>query len=70
MVAVVKDFEPLLVTEVEAAKALAISPKTLWRLRKSGEIPAVLIGRAVRYSTTALVDWIERRQSRDEILVK
>ncbi len=49
---------PLLLTEVEASKALAISPRTLWGLRDSGVIPHVRLGRCVRYSVQDLEDWI------------
>ena len=38
----------LLVSPREAAKALAVCEKTLWNLRKRGEIPAVRIGRTVQ----------------------
>jgi len=50
----------LLVSPREAAKALAVCEKTLWSLTKRGEIPAVRIGRAVRYSMDELQAWIRR----------
>ena len=53
----------MLFTAPEAAKALAISPRTLWSLTDSGEIPAVRIGRAVRYDPSDLRAWIDRRKS-------
>jgi excisionase family DNA binding protein len=53
----------LLVTAAEAAKALAISPRKLWALTQSGEIPCVRIGRAVRYDPTDLRTWIEARKA-------
>ena len=40
---------PILLKTRDACRALAISPRTLWSLAKSGEIPAVRIGSAVRY---------------------
>src|SRR5205814_558341 len=52
----------LLLTEAAAAKALSISPRTLWGLRDAGEIPAVRIGRSVRYAVKDLEAWIERRR--------
>ncbi|MEN1704602.1 MAG: helix-turn-helix domain-containing protein [Planctomycetota bacterium] len=54
---------PLLVSEREAAKLLAISPRTLWSLRQSGEIPCIRIGRAVRYSVAELSAWVDRQAS-------
>ena len=46
---------PLLVDAREAARLLAISPRTLWSLSKTGEIPVVRLGkRAVRYDPEAL----------------
>jgi excisionase family DNA binding protein len=59
--------EKLLLTEVEAAKALGISPRTLWTLRDEGKIPFVRIGKCVRYSIEALKKWIaEHGSNRDE----
>ena len=39
----------LLLTPQQAAKALAISPRKLWAMTASGEIPHVRLGRCVRY---------------------
>lgn len=50
----------LLLTPVEAAAALRISPRLLWTKTKSGEIPCIRIGKAVRYSPAALQKFIER----------
>lgn len=52
----------LLVTPREAAKALSICEKTLWSLTKCGELPAVRIGRSVRYDVADLRAFIERRK--------
>jgi len=52
----------LLVTALEAAKALAISPRTLWSLTRSGAIPCVRIGRCVRYDLADLKTWIESQK--------
>lgn len=54
---------PLLLTEREAAATLAISPRTLWGLRNSGEIPCVRVGRAVRYDRRDLEAWVNSRRS-------
>ena len=53
---------PLLLKPGDAAKALAISPRKLWELTNTGEIPCVRIGRAVRYSPDDLRAWIEERK--------
>ncbi len=50
----------MLLTAREAARVLAISPRTLWSHTKTGQIPAVRIGRSVRYAVTDLQAWIDR----------
>lgn len=52
----------LLLRPPEAAKALAVSERTLWSLAQRGEIPRVRIGRAVCYSVDALRAYISRRE--------
>ncbi len=39
----------LLLTRAEVAKLLSLSERTLYELEKSGVLPAVRIGRSVRY---------------------
>ena len=51
---------PLLLTPKEAAKTLSICERTLYGLTKRGELPAVRIGRAVRYSVDDLKAWIKK----------
>lgn len=53
----------LLLTPREAAKALAICEKTLWSLTKRGELPAVRLGRSVRYAISDLEAFIARRRA-------
>ena len=48
----------LLLTPREAAQTLAISPRKLWEVTKTGGLPCVRIGRAVRYDITDLQSWI------------
>ncbi len=48
----------LLLTPREAAEALTISPRTLWGLTSSGQIPCIRIGRSVRYEIDGLRQWI------------
>jgi excisionase family DNA binding protein len=52
--------QPLLLTPREAAKALAICERTLYALTKTGELPAVRMGRCVRYDLDALKAWIKK----------
>jgi len=55
--------EPLLLSPRATAKALGICEKTLWTLTQRGEIPAIHIGRAVRYDISDLKAWIEAKKS-------
>ena len=48
----------LLLTSLEAAKVLSISPRKLWELTNRREIPAIRIGRAVRYKLCDLEKWV------------
>ena len=51
---------PLLLTPKQAAEALAISPRKLWSMTASGEIPHVRMGRrCVRYPLDDLRQWID-----------
>ncbi len=50
----------LLLTPRQAAKTLSICERTLYGLTKRGEVPAIRIGRAVRYSVDDLKDWIKK----------
>ena len=49
----------LLLTPQQAADDLAISPRKLWTMTASGEIPCVRIGRCVRYPLGDLRRWID-----------
>lgn len=52
--------ETLLLSARDAARQLAISEKTLWTLTKAGRVPAIRIGRAVRYARADLLAFIEQ----------
>ena len=52
--------EALLLTEVETAQLLGVSPRTVWGLSDAGELPTVRIGRAKRYDRRDIEAWIER----------
>jgi len=58
--------EKLLLTGREAAKSLSICERTLYGLTKAGELPAVRIGRAVRYSLDDIRAWIDRTKKTSE----
>jgi len=49
-----------LLTAKDAAKYLCISERKLWDMSKAGEIPAVRLGRAVRYDRNDLDSFIQR----------
>jgi excisionase family DNA binding protein len=52
----------LLVSAREAAHMLGISPRMLYTLRKTGQVPCMRIGTRVLFSTAALRQWVEQQQ--------
>ncbi|HEX8523297.1 MAG TPA: helix-turn-helix domain-containing protein [Tepidisphaeraceae bacterium] len=58
---------PLLLRPKQAAKALAISERTLWSLTRRRELKPVRIGRAVAYSVTELLEFIRRQEDASPI---
>ncbi len=54
----------LLVAASEAARLLGISTRTLWTLTDQGEIPAVRIGRSVRYRPESLRRYAQAREEK------
>lgn len=52
--------EPLL-DSVEAAQLLRIHPKTLQRMARKGEVPAMQIGKLWRFSASALLSWEQEK---------
>ena len=52
----------VLMTASEAAEFLRISRRKLWQLKDEGDIPAVMIGRAVRYDRADLLDFVNRQK--------
>ncbi|MFH5806242.1 helix-turn-helix domain-containing protein [Alienimonas sp. DA493] len=60
------DVQPasVLVDPRQAADLLRVSERTLRDLTvPHGDLPAVRIGRLVRYRTTALADWAQRHET-------
>lgn len=55
---------PPLLKPKEAAAVLAISARTLWTLTNCGAVPAVRIGRNVRYDPLALREWIDEKRTK------
>lgn len=53
----------LLLTSREAAVALSISERKLWELTNCGVIKVVRIGRSVRYSCSALEEFIAEQSA-------
>lgn len=52
-------FEKKVLTSFETAKYLKISPRTLSRLVRKGEIPFKRLGRQIRFSVDVLERWIK-----------
>jgi excisionase family DNA binding protein len=53
---------PLLVSEREAGRLLGVTARTVYELRKSGELAAVRIGARVLYSRNDLTAFIASRR--------
>jgi excisionase family DNA binding protein len=51
-------FEPL-IDNIAAAELLGIHPKTLQRMARRGDIPAIRVGRYWRFRASQLDSWIE-----------
>lgn len=54
--------QPIAVDELTAAAMLGISPRTLWELRRQGEIPHLKLGRLVRFAVDDLHRYIMRKR--------
>jgi excisionase family DNA binding protein len=55
------DLQAFLTTE-EVLGYLKTTPRTIYRLIRSGELPAVRIGRQWRFRRTDLDAWVERQR--------
>lgn len=58
----VPDFQAFLTTE-EVLAYLKITPRTIYRLIRNGELPAVRIGRQWRFRRADLDAWVERQRA-------
>ncbi len=48
-----------MLTVSEVARYLRVNPQTVYRKAKAGELPAVRIGRAIRFRRTELEEWLK-----------
>ena len=48
-----------LMTVEEVAQYLRLNPQTVYRKAKAGELPAVRIGRAIRFRRSELESWLK-----------
>ena len=46
-------------TVSEVAEYLRVNPQTVYRKAKAGELPAVRIGRAIRFRKAELEEWMK-----------
>lgn len=50
-------------TTEEVLSCLKVNPRTIYRLIKSGELPAIRIGRQWRFRRADLDAWIDRQRT-------
>lgn len=55
---------PLLLTVRETALSLRVGRNRVYELIRTGDIPAVRIGRAIRVPEKGLVEWLESNTER------
>jgi excisionase family DNA binding protein len=51
-------FEPLL-SDAQVGEMLSLHPKTVQRLARTGELPAIRVGRYWRFRASSLNEWIQ-----------
>lgn len=54
---------PRLLTTEETAELLAVSTKTLGKLARAGDVPAVRVGTQWRFELQDVVAWIRKRKT-------
>jgi len=54
------EITPMLLRPAEAAKLLSLGESTVYRMAANGELPAVRIGRTVRFRRADLVELIDK----------
>ena len=55
-------YKQAFLTTEEVLAYLKVTPRTIYRLIRSGELPAVRIGRQWRFRRTDLDEWVERQR--------
>jgi len=55
-------YSAFLTTE-EVLSCLKVNPRTIYRLIKTGELPAIRIGRQWRFRRADLEEWIDRQRT-------
>lgn len=50
-------------TTEEVLDCLKVTPRTIYRLIKSGELPAIRIGRQWRFRRSDLEEWLTRQRA-------
>ena len=56
-------FYSAFLTTEEVLGCLKVNPRTIYRLIKTGELPAVRIGRQWRFRRSDLDEWIDRQRT-------
>jgi len=62
-------FEPLL-SDLQVGKLLGLHSKTVQKMARSGQIPALRIGRYWRYRASVIDRWIELQSCRQSACVE
>lgn len=52
------------VSVARAAEVLGVHPWTLYRWAREGRIPAIKLGRSVRFRVAALEEWMRQQEER------
>ena len=60
------NFEPLL-DDAQVGKLLGLHPKTVQKLARKGDSPAIRVGRYWRFKASLLSDWIDVQFSRQSL---
>lgn len=56
------ELPPFLTTE-EVLGYLKVNPRTIYRLIRTGELPAIRVGRQWRFRRSDLTEWLDRQRS-------
>lgn len=56
--------DPLAVDVHEVARITSLSPRTIWKLTASGELPSLRVGRRVLYRVESVRTFLAQREQR------